>query len=241
MRFVNQTFGERARQLGWKPKAGEDSETRLLRSSIVPLVAVWGGDQTLSAEARQLAERWLADKNSLDPDIVEPVLTVAARTGDRTLFDRLVAALPGTQDRHQRELIVDALGAFRDPEIARAGIQLVLRPELDIKEAPPLLFGPLSTPTTLALPFAFVEKNYEAIVARLPTGELFNFGTFLPFVGGEFCDQKSRHEVAAFFEPKVDRFAGSRRNLDQVLESIRLCEAFKTAQEASVAAFLRNY
>lgn len=42
MRFVNQTFGERARQLGWKPKAGEDSETRLLRSSIVPLAAVWG-------------------------------------------------------------------------------------------------------------------------------------------------------------------------------------------------------
>src|SRR5205823_11793363 len=190
MRFVNQTFGERARQLGWKPKAGEDSETRLLRSSIVPLVAVWGGDQPLAAEARQLAERWLADRNSLDPDTVEPVLTVAARTGDRALFDHLVAALSSTQDRQQRQLIVLALGAFRDPEIVRAAMQLILRPELDIKEAPPLLFGPLSTPMTSALPFAFVEKNYDAIVARLPTGELFNFGAFLPFVGGDFCDEK---------------------------------------------------
>lgn len=172
---------------------------------------------------------------------MEPVLTVAARTGDRALFDRLVAALSNTQDRQQRGFIVIALGAFRDPDIVRAAMQLVLRPELDIKEASPLLFGPLSTPMTSALPFAFVEKNYEAIVARLPTGELFNFGAFLPFVGGDFCDEKSRQEVAAFFEPKVDRFPGSKRNLDQALEGIRLCEAFKTAQEASVAAFLRNY
>jgi len=51
----------------------------------------------------------------------------------------------------------------------------------------------------------------------------------------------SREEVAALFEPKVDRFSGSRRNLDQALEGIRLCEAFKTAQEASVSEFMRRY
>jgi len=47
--------------------------------------------------------------------------------------------------------------------------------------------------------------------------------------------------VRAFFEPKVDRFAGTRRNLAQVLESIRICTAFKAAQRDSVAEFLKKY
>ena len=68
-RLVDRAFGARARQLGWKAKAGESAETRLLRPSIVPLVALWGDDGSLAAEARQLAAQWLADRNAVDPDV----------------------------------------------------------------------------------------------------------------------------------------------------------------------------
>ena len=79
------------------------------------------------------------------------------------------------------------------------------------------------------------------MIARLPPGSVFGFGEFLPFVGAAFCDEKSRTELNAFFEPKVDLYAGTRRNLAQVLESIRICIAFKQAQEESVAEFFRKY
>ena len=241
IRFVNKTFGERARQLGWKAKAGESAETRLLRSRIVPLVALWGGDQALAAEARKLAERWLADRSAVDPDIVGSVLTVAARTGDEAFFKQLLAALPGTQDRQQRGFIFGALGSFRDPGIARAAMDLVLKPDYDLRESAALLLGPLSAADTRALPFEFVKKNYDAIVARVPAGSTFGFGEFLPFVGGSFCDERSREQVDAFFAPKVDRFPGTKRNLAQVLESIEICTAYKAAQQASVAEFFRKY
>ena len=240
-RFLEKTFGARARQLGWQAKPGEDTETRLLRSSILPLTATWGEDRSLATEARQLAEKWLADRNAVDPDMIGAVLGVAARNGDEAFFKELLAALPGTQDRQQRDLIFSALGSFRDPQIARASMELALKPDFDPRESLSLLFGSSAAEQTRKLPLEFVEKNYDAIVARIPSGSTFGTGEYLPFVGGALCDEKSREEVARFFEPKVDRFPGTRRNLAQVLESIRICVAYKAAQQESVAAFLRKY
>jgi cytosol alanyl aminopeptidase len=240
-RLVDRTFGARARQLGWKAKSGEDAETRLTRSSIVPLVALWGGDGSLAAEARQLATQWVADRTAVDADIVGSVLNVAARTGDETFFKQLSAALAGTEDRHQRDLILGAMGSFTDPHIARGAMDLALKPDSDLRESATLLFGPMGVPETRSLPFEFVQANYDALVAKIPAGSTFGFGEFLPFVGGAFCDEKSAEEVNAFFEPKVDKFAGTRRNLAQALESVRICTAYRAAQQDSVAEFLKKY
>jgi hypothetical protein len=120
-------------------------------------------------------------------------------------------------------------------------MELVLKPDADLRESAGLLFGPLSTPDTRALPFEFVKKNYDAIVAKLTSGSTFGFGNRLPFVGRAFCDQQSSDDVAAFFEPKVDSFPGTKRNLAQVLESIRNCVAYKAAQQASVTEFFQKY
>ena len=71
---------------------------------------------------------------------------------------------------------------------------------------------------TRALPFEFVKANYDAH-RRQDTRRIDIWvRRVLPFVGGAFCDEKSAEEVRAFFEPKVDRFAGTRRNLAQALE-----------------------
>jgi len=240
-RLVDLAFGARARQLGWKAKAGEGDETRLTRSSVVPLVALWGADGSLAAAARQLAGQWLTDRTAVDPDIVGSVLNVAARTGDEAFFKQLSAELSRTEDRHQRDLILGAMGSFSDPHIARSAMELVLKPESDLREYAALLFGPIGVPETRSLPFEFVKANYDAIVAKIPAGSTFGFGEFLPVVGGAFCDEKSGEEVKAFFEPKVDRFPGTRRNLAQVLEGIRICTAYKAAQQDSVAEFSKKY
>ncbi|HUE04955.1 MAG TPA: M1 family metallopeptidase [Bryobacteraceae bacterium] len=240
-RVVDRAFGARTRQLGWQAKPGDDAETKLLRASIVPFVAQWGSDGSLAAEARRLAVRWLADRSAIDPEMAGSVLGAAARSGDEAFFKQLQAELPHTQDRHQRELILSAMGSFSDPQIARAAMELALKPDIDLRESAAFFFGPLGAPETRDLPFEFVKTHYEAIAARIPAGSTFGFGDALPFVGTAFCDEKSAAEVKAFFEPKVDRFPGTRRNLDQVLETIRICTAIKAAQQESATEFLKKY
>ncbi len=240
-RLVDKTFGARAAQLGWTAKAGDSEETRLLRASIVPFVALWGSDQKLASEARQLAVAWLAERKALDGDIAGRVLTVAARTGDEHLFKEFEEALAHTEDQHERQTILGAMGSFRDPQVARAAMDSILQPGFDLREANRLLMGPLGMPETRRLPFEFVKENYEAIAGKIPAGSTFGFGELLPLVGASFCDDQSAEELKTFFEPRVERFAGTRRNLAQTLESIRICSAYESAQQASVNEFLRRY
>jgi len=236
-RFVQKTFGTRAHQLGWSAKSAENSDTALERAAIVPFVATRGEDATLGDEARRLAAEWLKTRKGVDANMVNPVLTAAAYFGDRALFDTMTAELKKTTDRQQRSRILGALGAFRDPAIARAGMDLVIHSEIDARESLSLLVGPLGQRETEKLPFEFVKANYDELLKHLPVGGGFEAGSMLPYVGGSSCDEASRQEFVGFFEERARKFTGGQHTYDQVLESIRLCEAQKSARAADIAAF----
>jgi len=85
-------YGGRARDLGWKTKAGESEDARLLRPALLRVLANQGQDSKLIAQAKKLALAWLDDHKAVDPDMLGVVLTTAARFGDRDLFDRMRAA-----------------------------------------------------------------------------------------------------------------------------------------------------
>lgn len=236
-RFIQKTFGTRAAQLGWSAKPGEDPELALERSDIVPFVAEDGENKALREEARRLAVEWLKTREGVDANMVNPVLTTAARFGDRALFDAMLAELSKTTDRQQRGRILGAMGAFRDPAIAQAAMDLVLHSPIDIRESMNLLWGPLGNRETEKLPFAFVKGNYEELVKRLPTGGGFDAGAMLPFVASNGCDEASRQEFVGFFEERAKKFTGGEHNYKQVLENIRICEVQKGARSADIAAF----
>ena len=236
-RFVSKAFGMRAAELGWQAKPGDDQEIRLLRANIVPFVARQGGDAALRVTARRLADGWLKDRQGVDSDMVASVLGTAAYFGDRDLFDRLLQELAKTKDPRLRRSIIAALGGFRDPGIEQASLQLVLKPEMDARETMGLLFGPLGNPQTRNMPFEFVQRNYDALIQRLPSGGGFDAGANLAFVGGQYCDEASRQKFVDFFEDRVKQFTGGPHNYAEVLEGIRLCEARKSAMGADVAEF----
>ena len=114
-RFVQATFGDRARRLGWSAKPGENSDTALERASIVLFVASQGDDTALRDEARRLADEWLKTRQGIDANMVNPALTTAAQFGDRALFDTMAAELHKTTDRQQRGRLLGALGSFATP------------------------------------------------------------------------------------------------------------------------------
>jgi hypothetical protein len=236
-RFVQQTFGARARQLGWSAKPREDSDAVLQRASIVPFVAIQGGDAALRDEARRLTDEWLKTRKGIDANMVSPALITAARFGDRELFDTMTAELKKTADRQQRRNILSAMGSFRDPAVVRTGLDMLIHSDIDIRESLNLLLGPLGQPETERFPFEFVKANYDELLKRLPTGGGMDAGAMLPFVGGSACDAGSRQEFVSFFEERSRKFTGGQHNYDQVLESIRLCEAQKSARGADIAAF----
>jgi len=239
-RFVRQTFGARALELGWAAKSGEDADTGLQRASIVPFVAAQGKEEKLVEEARRLTAEWLKTRKGIDANMVNPVLSTAAQFGDRALFDAMLAELDKTTDRQQRSQLIGAISVFREPALARAVLDMVIHSKLDVRESFFMMMGPLGARETQKLPFEFVKANYDELLKRLPEGGGFDARAFLPFVGGNVCDEAGRKEFVEFFEERVKPFTGGPHNYKEVLEAIRLCEAQKAARGADVAAFFAN-
>jgi alanyl aminopeptidase len=231
--FVQKTFGKRAKALGLLPKAGEDDETRMLRGNLLSLVALRGDDAAIVAEARSLTMKWLDDPKAVPDDVAAFILPIAARSGDRVLFDRLRAEAKkarGAEPR-RRDHILDALSSFRDPAIVRDALALVLSDELDPREA---TWHIRQDERMLDLSLDFIEKHFDELDARLPKEAM----GFLPLAFSNMCDAKDRDAVARVFQGRVERLLGGPRNLAQALEAISLCDARRRAEEPSLRAFL---
>lgn len=240
-RFLLKNFQARARELGWVPKPGDSEDTRLLRAALVRPVATWGGDPELAAQAQSLAEKWFADRNAIDPNMLGAVLGTAAFYGDRTLFDRFLGEFTKTNDKQVRRALLGAMQSFRDRASVEAGMNALVDGSVPFIEGAGLLFGGQSESATRMMAFNFLMANWDRVVAKMPTGGGFDFGSVLPEVGASWCDAGARDRLRSFFEPQVGKFVGAPRALDQVIEQIDLCIAGKAAQSPSVAAFLSKY
>jgi alanyl aminopeptidase len=233
-RFLRDTFGERAHGLGWKTAPGDDEDTQFLRRSLLSVAAVEGEDEGLGAEAVALARRWLAEPTAVDRDLVGVVLHAAARRGDPPLFEQFRAAALGSPDRERRRELLHALGAFRDPPLLDSALSLTLGEGLDPRESINIVWSAAQGTETGAAAYAFVKAHFEALTARLPR----DLSALLPQAGASLCTAAEAADLESFFRPRAGDFPGGPRVLDGVVEQVQLCDAFRSAQQASALSFL---
>ncbi|HVH44166.1 MAG TPA: M1 family metallopeptidase, partial [Labilithrix sp.] len=235
-RFVTKHYGAKAAQLGWTAKPNEDDDTKLLRPTVVGLVAHEDDGGALAKEARKLAEAWLTDKKVIEHDMVGLVLHIAGRKADQALWDKLHARATGTQDRKERGQLLGAMGASIDPKIVEQNFKVAMSDEFDPRESLGLITGAANDSKTRQMAYDFVKANYDAIIARLPR----DAGSSLVHVGAAFCDAEHRADVEAFFKDRTIHTTGGPRTLAQSLENMSLCIAQRPSREASVKAFFKK-
>jgi cytosol alanyl aminopeptidase len=241
-RFIRQEFGDRAVALGWLAKPGDSDDTRLLRQKLVPFVASAGEQKELVEEAEKLARAWFENRQNVTPEMLEPLLETAAEFGNRDLFNLLRRAAVHERDHALREELLDALGSFRNPELAAAALDLVFSKDFDPRESfYTLLFGPLAYAETRDVPFEFVKQHLDSLLRLLPREVGEDYAAVLPSVGRGFCDAKRRDELNSFFSDRVKDYTGSPRVLAQTLEGIDLCIAARKTLAPELTAFLSEY
>src|SRR5439155_252169 len=65
------------------------------------------------AEARRRLDAYLADRSALEPNLADPVVSLAARVGDLALYDRYRAAVAAAATPQERRRFLLSLGSFR--------------------------------------------------------------------------------------------------------------------------------
>jgi aminopeptidase N len=233
--WLRELYGPRARALGWTPRPGEGDDVKKLRSMLLGLAAIGGQDPVLSQEAGRLARAWLADRESVSPEVAWSALRVAARDGDRTLFDTVLAQARASQDRNERTRLLASLGAFRDPTLKKEALALVLGDAFDVRDTQ-ALFGTAFFSESRDLAWDFYQRNFDTLAGKLRSDEL---GGLIGMVGN-LCDEQQRAEAEALLTPRVANIEGGPRALARALESIRLCVESERRHQPSVVEFLRT-
>ena len=232
-RWIHGLYAARARQLGWTPRRGESDEVKLLRASLLEVLGHAADDPEVVSQARSRTQAWLADRRAVDATVAPVALAVAAQHGDRALFDALHDAARKERDRHYRLLLLEAMGSFREPAIARDAMRLALSDEFPVREAIALVYGATRSLEARGAAYDFVRENFDNLAARLP----FREATGLVAAGSVLCDESKRAGMEAFFRERMAALPGGPRRYAQAVEKLRTCAAFRAAQAPAVARF----
>ncbi len=236
LRLLDRTLGPRARKLGWRRRPGDDDDTQALRLAIVPAIAE--RDRTLGDEATRLARLALTDRGKVDDDLLGAVLRVAARRGDRALYDQIVAAARATTDRRHRARLLSAVGAFVDPAVAADARALVLAGDFDLRETRGIVFAQLGQRATRDGAWAWLRAVAPGAIAAMRDDEA---AGMIGAVAGLRCDPTGRAEAEAMFTPLVADVDGAAHELASGLERADRCIADLARELPALRAFLARY
>lgn len=236
-RLLRAVVVPRARALGWRAPPGEQENARMLRTMLLSTAARAARDAALLGQARELAEAWLADESAVEPGSVFTVLSAAASTGDRALFDALLLKARREENPSKRQRQLAVLGAFREPRLVREALALTVDGTFAARDSLGLLFTALSQRETRTTAYAFVKENFDRLVEGLSASE----ASRLFVVPGFFCDKASRDDARAFFSPRAGQVDGAPLELARALERAELCRAAWERNQSDITSFLRRY
>jgi len=233
--WMRELYAPRARALGWTPKPNEDDEVKQTRALLLMRAALVGRDPVLSQEGARLARSWLVDRKSVSPEVAWTALQVAARDGDRPLFDTVLTQARRAKG-YERSRLFATLGGFRDPVLTQEALALVTGTEFDPRDTTGILYTAFYSPETRPLAWDFYRKNFDTLANKLRSDEL---GGLIE-MAGDLCDETRRAEAEALLTPIAERVEGGPRALARALESIRLCIESDRLHQPGVREFLRT-
>ncbi len=158
---------------------------------------------------------------------------MAARHGDAALWDRLLAASKAAASPSERYLYLYGLPAFTEPSLVDRGLNFALTDDLRSQDAASYLGRFLQNPDARARTWSFVKQHWTVLAPKI-TISLGDVRLVQSL--GSFCDARSRDDVRSFFASH--KLPAASRALDQTLERINNCVAFKEQQTSAFNTWL---
>jgi cytosol alanyl aminopeptidase len=229
--IVTQDLLPLARKVGWESKPGESDRITALRTVLLPYATEMEKDAALRLQARELALKWLAAKDSVPASDAEAILDAAGMFADSITLDKLESAALSTQDRRDQRWLFSALAKVRDPHLRKRSFALAVTKTAGadkVNGRDTLLFvtDALQDDHNQRAAFEFVRTNFDALVAKLPPETPAQ--TMTPL--GKLCTRDDRAQFVNFYKDRAAKFLGGQRKYDQALERIDLCVAARDAQ-----------
>jgi aminopeptidase N len=223
-------FGPAYQAMG-APTADASQDQKQLRAL---LFGVLGGakDPAVIAEARKLAEQYIADQNSVDPSLAQAALGIAASNGDAALYDKLLALSASTNNPEVQTGALFLTAYFTNPALVTRTLDAVAAGKIRNQDSWILLSILLHNRDTQQQAWTYIKEHWDAIHAQFTTSS----GNRVVGAAGSFCSPEKHDEVLAFFS--THKVAASERELKIAGDNINSCVQLRQAQEGNLQSWL---
>ena len=221
--------------VGWTAAPNATDSTTRLRNAVLTTAGLVGRDPQVLERARQLAGDLADGKGDVDPSLRGTVVTMAAFSGDATLYDRFAAKAGQARNPEEHYLYLYALTDFRDPVLVNRTLELATTPEIRSQDMARFVGSILRNrdPAVRRTGWSYVKTHWNEIHNKLTMG---SGASLVRASGSAACDEAMRDDIVAFFRDHP--VTSSERTLKQTVERIDNCTALRNRQEANLASWV---
>jgi aminopeptidase N/puromycin-sensitive aminopeptidase len=224
-----------AREVGWESKPGESDEQKTLRAGLLNSLGYDARDPETLAEARKIADKALDDPTSVDRDLANGAISLAALNGDEAFYDRLTAALKNPKSPEEYYMYFYALPQFGDQKLLQRTLDFAVTPDVRSQDALGLITSVMANPTGEKLAWDFIREHWTEIEKA---GGPFASAQVVGATSG-FCDADMRDQVTTFFA--AHRIEAAERTYKQSIERINNCVDLKSQQQPQLSSWLGQH
>jgi len=221
--WIRANFAPELAKLG-APSPGDSANTLDLRARLFDILGNDGKDPAVIAQARQIAQQYLANPASVDASLGQTALTIAARNGDAALFDALQKVFETSTNPEFQEGALRLLAQFQNPALLQRAMDFAVSGKVRNQDAAIEFAIALRRDETRDLAWKYIENNWDKVQAQLTT----EMGGVLVGSTGSFCSTDARDDVKSFFS--THKVAASAKPLKHAIERIDGCIELRTLQ-----------
>ncbi len=230
--------------LGLSPRDGEADDARLLRNSLIELMAFDFEDdavrKALDAQGRKVLG--LDGDGALASDAIPqeargPALAVAVQQGGKPAFDAAEKHLRTARDPTLRNQLIAALGGVDDPALAERARALVFEEGLLRRnEIFGAVGGQLDEPALRPAVRVWIDRHFTELEAKLaPAG-----AALVNLYSAGMCSEAEAADLQSKFGGRMAKIEGGPLELKQQVEGVRLCDAQRKARAGQPLQFARR-
>lgn len=166
---VVRAFGAQLAALGWESRPTESTDDRMKRATLIAALGRLARDAAVRAEARRRLERYVADRTTLDPNLVPTVAGLAARDGDAALWDRYLERkrASAADDPEEEERFLFALTSFEDPSLVERTLALTFTDDVRPQDRAFVLARLLGSRHSRLAAWRFVRDEWDTRVLTM--------------------------------------------------------------------------
>jgi len=231
-RFVDHALEGRLEQIGLEARTGESETIAQLRPTLVVVQGRYGSDEAQRKQVIAVADKYLADSDSVSSGLGEAALEIKARFGGPKEYEAYRKAYLGASSETMKSAVLGSM-YFSDPEVISENLDWFMTEAVPAGDA---IYGIYLASDVLednTQVFQWLEKNLDALVAKSPPVRR----PYFPALTAA-CDQQAMQRLVAFYEPRDEVY---KPYLAKSVESIENCLARKQREGAALEQFLERY